>query len=315
MPDKHSYEAAFKHESSLRYWEILKSTARYVLSRTMIRRWRTDRIVLPGSSRILYVDPTENRGRILYMTGGMTQPRLNLFWKTAVASFRPTLIVDVGVNYGECLFSVTYPKNSKVIGIEANPNLLPYIERSKKVHPNRKRINTIYAMASNEDSDKQSFFINKYWSGLSTAALGKGGVSKHYQQHDIPSITLDSILSQYQLDKEKLLFKIDVEGHEEKVIQGMLQSIKNCPNILGFIEFDSKYLAKSDTDAHAFLSFLQEHFDLYVYLNNQDLYHFEQISLEKLQLLFKKKHIHTDIILASPNMTIPEIYSQIIRLD
>lgn len=315
MPHKHSYEAAIRHESSLRYWEILKSTARYVLSRTIIRQWRTDRIVLPDSSRILYVDPTENRGRILYMTGGMTQPRLNLFWKTAVASFRPTLIVDVGVNYGECLFSVTYPKNSKVIGIEANPNLQPYIERSKKIHPNRKKINTVYAMASNEDSEKQSFFINKYWSGLSTAALGKPNGSKHYQQHDIPSITLDSLLSQYPLNKEKLLFKIDVEGHEEKVIQGMLQSIKNCSHMLGFIEFDSKYLAKSDTDAHAFLSLLQEHFNLYVYLNNQELYHFKQISLEKLQLLFKKKHIHTDIILASPGMKIPEIYSQIIRLD
>ncbi|MCY9667773.1 FkbM family methyltransferase [Paenibacillus alginolyticus] len=315
MTHKHTFEAAIKHESSLRYWEILKSTARYVLSRTIIRQWRTDRIVLPGSSRILYVDPTENRGRILYMTGGMTQPRLNLFWKTAVANFRPTLIIDVGVNYGECLFSVTYPKNSKIIGIEANPHLQPFIERSKKIHPNRKKINTVYAMASNEDSDKQSFFINKYWSGLSTAALGKEDVSKAYQQHDVPSITLDSLLSQYPLDKEKLLFKIDVEGHEEKVIQGMLNSIKNCPNILGFIEFDSKYLAKSDTDAHAFLTFLQVHFNLYVYLNNQELYYFEQISLEKLQLLFKKKHIHTDIILASPGVTIPEIYSQIIQLD
>ena len=315
MPHKNSYEAAIKNDSTLRYWEIMKSTARYVLSRTIIRRWRTDRIVLPGSSHILYVDPTENRGRILYMTGGMTQPRLNLFWKTAVASFRPTLIVDVGVNYGECLFSVTYPKNSKVIGIEANPNLQPFIERSKKVHPNRKRINTIYAMASYEDSEKQSFFINKYWSGLSTAALGKPNESKYYQQHDIPSITLDSLLNHYPMDKEKLLFKIDVEGHEEKVIQGMLKSIKSCPYMLGFIEFDSKYLAKSDTDAHAFLSFLQEHFDLYVYLNNQDLYHFEQISLEKLQLLFKKKYIHTDIILATPGVTIPEIYSQITQLD
>ncbi|KRF31791.1 FkbM family methyltransferase [Paenibacillus sp. Soil787] len=315
MTHKHSYEAAIKHAYSLRYWEILKSTARYVLSRTIIRRWRTDRIVLPGSSRILYVDPTENRGRILYMTGGMTQPRLNLFWKTAVATFRPTLIVDIGVNYGECLFSVTYPKNSKVIGIEANLNLQPYIERSKKVHPNRKSIKTVYAMASNKDNEKQSFFINKYWSGLSTAALGKRGLSKHYLQHNIPSITLDSLLSQYPLDKEKLLFKIDVEGHEEKVIQGMLHSIKHCPHILGFIEFDSKYLAKSDTDAHAFLSFLQVHFNLYIYLNNQELYHFEQISLEKLQLLFKKKHIHTDIILASQCVSIPEIYSQIIQLD
>ncbi|MBD0384204.1 FkbM family methyltransferase [Paenibacillus sedimenti] len=315
MTLRQSSEVALKIESSFRYWDILKSTARYVLSRTIIRKWRTDRIVLPGSSRVLYVNPTENRGRILYMTGGMTQPRLNLFWNKAVASFRPSLVVDVGVNYGECLFSVTYPKHCKVIGIEANPNLQTYIERSKKIHPNRKRIQTVYAMASDEEREKRSFYIHEYWSGLSSAALGKSNVPKHYKQHEITSITLDSLLSRHPLEKERLLFKIDVEGHEEKVIKGMLQSIEHCPQMLGFIEFDSKYLAKSDTDADAFLKFLQERFNLFVYLNNQELVQFDQISLEKLQKLFKKQNVHTDIILAKPDVTIPKIYSQLIKLE
>ncbi|MDD9270459.1 hypothetical protein ACFPES_25725 [Paenibacillus sp. GCM10023248] len=95
MTLRQTSEIAMKNESTFRYWDILKSTARYVLSRTMIRKWRTDRIVLPGTSRVIYVNPTENRGRILYMTGGVTQPRLNLFWNQAVATFRPTLVVDV----------------------------------------------------------------------------------------------------------------------------------------------------------------------------------------------------------------------------
>lgn len=315
MTLRQSSEVALKHESSFRYWDILKSTARYVLSRTIIRKWRTDRIVLPGSSRVLYVNPTENRGRILYMTGGMTQPRLNLFWNQAVATFRPSLVVDVGVNYGECLFSVTYPKRCHVIGIEANPNLLPYIERSKKVHPNRKRIQTVYAMASDEEHEEQSFYIHEYWSGLSSASLGKANVPKHYKQHFIASITIDSLLGKHSLHKEKILFKIDVEGHEEKVIKGMLQSIEHCPQMLGFMEYDSKYLAKSGTDANAFLEFLQERFDLYVYLNNQELVRFGQISLGKLQKLFKKQNIHTDIILASRGVIIPKIYSQLTTLE
>lgn len=315
MTLRHATDVTLKNESSFRYWDILKSTARYVLSRTIIKRWRTDRIVLPGSSRILYVNPTENRGRILYMTGGRTQPRLNLFWNTAVASFWPSLVVDVGVNYGECLFSVTYPKRCNVIGIEANPHLQKYIERSKKIHPNRKKIQTIYAMASDEEHEKRSFYVNKYWSGLSSAVLGKTTLPNHYNEHEINSITLDSLLSMYPLENERLLFKIDVEGHEENVLKGMLQTIERCPQMLGFIEFDSKYLAKSDTDADVFLKFLQERFNLYVYFNNQELIQYDQISLEKLQKLFKKKNIHTDIILAKPNVTIPKIYSQLTKLD
>ncbi|MDD9270458.1 FkbM family methyltransferase [Paenibacillus sp. GCM10023248] len=191
----------------------------------------------------------------------------------------------------------------------------PYIERSKTAHPNRSKIQTVYAMASDVDQENQSFYIHEYWSGLSSASLAKADSLKPYTQHYITSITLDSLLSKHALPKERLLFKIDVEGHEEKVMKGMLHSIERCPRMLGFIEFDSKYLAKSGTDADAFLTFLEQRFNVYIYINNQELVRFGRISLTKLQALFKKQNIHTDIILASNDVDIPKIYSQLTLLE
>lgn len=308
-------EAVLKQDASFRYWDIARSTFRYILSRTMIKRWRTDRIVLPGSSHVLFVDPTENRGRVLYMTGGRTQPRLSFFWSTAVAAFEPDFVLDVGVNYGECLFSVSYPKRCRILGIEANPHLQSFIERSRKKHPNRSSIQTVYAMASDEEHEKRSFYIHKYWSGLSSAIRGQSASPDRFREHEIRSVTVDALLSKYPLERSKLLFKIDVEGHEENVLKGMLHTIARCPRMLGFIEFDSKYLSGSGTDVNAFLTFLQERFSIYVYPSNQELVHIRQISMEKLQHLFKKKHIHTDFILASSPALLPKVYSKLTSLE
>lgn len=52
--------------------------------------------------------------------------RLTNFWINAINEYSPDLLIDVGVNYGECIFSTNYPKHTQIYGIEANRDLLKY---------------------------------------------------------------------------------------------------------------------------------------------------------------------------------------------
>jgi FkbM family methyltransferase len=288
-----------------RYLDIMHASCRFLLSRWFIKRWRTEYIHLPPYNHIMYVNPLENRGRILCMLNGLTQPRLNIFWQSAIRDFQPTLVLDVGVNYGECLYSVRYPERCKIIGVEANLNLKPYIERSRKHHPDRERIHLVYAIASDVEQAKQTFYINKYWSGMSAAAIHGQSATNMYQRQSIKAITIDSLLKNRRNLEERILFKMDVEGNEQKVLLGMLQSLKQCQQALGIIEFDSKYLIAAGTEIDEYLRFLQDHFNVYIYMNDSQLLSVSNLTLAALQQCFKKKNIHTDFILASEGAELP----------
>jgi hypothetical protein len=56
---------------------------------------------------------------------------------------RPQVTLDVGVNCGECLFSANYSDQTRSFGVEANPQLIPYIEQSRADHPSRNRMEII----------------------------------------------------------------------------------------------------------------------------------------------------------------------------
>ncbi|MDL4843072.1 FkbM family methyltransferase [Aquibacillus rhizosphaerae] len=243
-------------ESHPKFWKFLIDFGILIKYKTLKIHKIPQKITLP-SARILYVNAKENRGRALLISNGTTQKRLHHFWTHAVKEYRPDLVIDVGVNYGECIFSATYPLESNIIGIEANRNLLKYINRSKDAHPNKAQISIINAIASDKELDENFFYIDKHWSGTSTASY----IPKHSLVEKVPvsSITIDGFL-----DKDKnrsyrsVLFKVDVEGYEAFVLKGMTNLITNSPSLLGFIEFNSEYITKSGYDVEVFLNFLQE---------------------------------------------------------
>ncbi len=274
-----------------------------------------DGIVLPGSSGVLYVDPKENRGKILIWAGGVTQPRLAEFWNKAVQEFKPSLVLDIGVNYGECIFSTQYPEDCAIYGIEANRKLEPFVERSRKAHPNGERIKLVYALASDQDAARSSFYVSKYWSGASSAILSKKAKLKGFEKQDVTSIKVDTLLGQHLLEKERLLFKIDVEGYEPHVLRGMEQVCQRIREMLGFMEFDSHFLQKAGIPVIDYLSYLQQRFIVFVYVTDQKVIHFKRLTLESLQETFKRKAIHTDFILASSIESVRRLDLQIVEAE
>ncbi|WP_456279281.1 FkbM family methyltransferase [Bacillus sp. AK128] len=293
-------KASLRKPIFMKMWEEYPKLWKGLIDLGILAKYKTLNIQkLPNqitlrSSHTLFVNSGENRGRALLISNGVTQKRLETFWDKAVKVYQPKLVIDVGVNYGECLFSTTYPSHTNIIGIEANRDLLGYIEKSKDAHPNKKQITIVHALASDQDHIEKSFYVDTHWSGTSSASYIP--THQHVKKVAVPSITIDTLLSN-NIRQDPILFKVDVEGYEAFVLKGMTNLLNQNSSILGFMEFNSEYLHKIGTDIDQFLLFLNYHFSIFVYKEDDQIVPASLLNLRDLQQLFNSEYIHTDFIL------------------
>lgn len=287
----------------MRLWERYPKSLKYILNIGVFVKYKTlnlnklpNKIKLP-STNILYINPGENRGRALLIHDGVTQTRLTKFWLKAVKSFKPSLVLDIGVNYGECLFLTTYQSSARIYGIEANHNLIPYLEKSRQDHQNRNQIEIIHAFASDQEYEKKSFYVDTNWSGTSSGI--QISAHKMVEKHEVKTITVDSIFKSEHLSQETLLFKIDVEGYEAFVLKGMENLITESKAVLGMIEFDSHYIPKSGVSIEDFLRFLQTYFKVFIFDHDDSLIQINDLTFDQLKSALKTSHIHTDLLLTT----------------
>jgi FkbM family methyltransferase len=282
----------------LRMWENYPRTWKFLIDLGIFLKYKTlniskipNEIVLP-SSHTIFVNSEENRGRALLISNGMTQKRLTNFWSRAVNEYSPDLVMDVGVNYGECIFSTNYPSHTQIYGIEANRDLLKYIHQSREVHPNKAQIKIFNVFAADKEEEK-TFYVDKHWSGTSSAAYRPA--HDMIEQTTVRSVTIDSIVEE-DVTNKNILFKVDVEGFEAFVLKGMTGLIQKSASALGFIEFNNEYMEKAGVDVNDFLQFLQQHFSVYIYYKNE-LVNGSQLTHSDLQKRFGSNYVHTDMIL------------------
>tara|TARA_B100000686_G_scaffold234450_1_gene242197 strand:- start:256 stop:1008 length:753 start_codon:yes stop_codon:yes gene_type:complete len=167
--------------------------------------------------------------------------------------------LDVGVFRG--VYSYLLSKHSlRVVGFEANPIMFKYLERNlTSIIKNLK----LYNLAlSNEHGDaklkiplrKKSFFKfnfeDYYEGGMATIHPENILEGKEINTFSIKKEKLDS----FKFNNKVGFIKIDVEGHEQKVLEGSLKMLENNqPNLL--IEIEKRH-RKLDPDYT--ISFLKE---------------------------------------------------------
>lgn len=274
-------------------WKLLIDLGIFIKYKTLNAKKLPEKIQLPCSNN-LYVNPEENRGRALLIGNGVTQKRLSSFWANAVNQLKPDIVIDVGVNYGECIFSAIYPTHTAIYGIEANSSLLEYINRSKEDHPNKSQIMIINAIASDTDGEDKTFFIDKHWSGTSSATY----IPSHnmIEEVSVKSVKIDSLFAR-EIFMNTVLFKIDVEGYEALVLKGMKKLTINSASVVGFIEFNSGYIERLGIAVDDFLNFIKANFMIYVYREDDSLMDATHLQFRDLQNIFGTAYIHTDMIL------------------
>jgi FkbM family methyltransferase len=281
----------------------LSRSPRFKAFRTDLRLFRSygtrhpQKIRLQGSGNFIFVDPSEPRGQVLIRgLGRGLQPGLRAIWHAAVVELEPTIVLDVGLNYGEFLFAETYQPNARLVGIEANPQLARWISRSVELHPNRKQLEIMYALASDGARDREIFYVNRAWSGGSSAVRHE---NVEVDEVEVPSFPVDSLFRGRSLERDTLLFKIDTEGFEPVVLQGMRETILRCSNMLGIVELDTAHLEPLGVDVDKFLGFLFEHFTVYSVDHRGRATRVNAPTVAELRDICGSSHVVTDLLLAS----------------
>ncbi|QDT52338.1 hypothetical protein Pan44_03470 [Caulifigura coniformis] len=288
---------------------ILRSLRNAIRGRTqrfvVRRRYGVDHpsvVTLPGSPHPIHIDPADSRAwKILVMAPLFGRlARNQTFWRQGCSRLTPSLALDIGLNFGECLFAADYDIRTELHAYEANPRLREYVTRSLAAHPARNQMRLHFGLVSDRPGPAATFYIDQRWSGGSSAIAGlKPEERDRYQPVQVPVLSVDSTLANSAANRPggTLVFKIDVEGYEFRVLEGMQTTLSAPRWSLGLIEFDTALLKKAGESLEGYFAFLQERFEVYAFV--RDCRAIRARTWNELRALFRKPEFHTDLLLAS----------------
>jgi len=224
---------------------------------------------------------------------------LKNIWKRAINELEPQVVIDVGVNYGEFLFAERYPSAERVIGIEANADLAPFLERSRNEHKDKSKIELHYALASNASNEKRQFFVDESSSGRSSVICRD---STTCRELEIRTVAIDDLIADLCIPCETLVFKIDVEGFEPQVLLGMVSTLRKYRNIFGIIEFNEQLIDQAGSDPEQFLRMLAQTFSLWSIPHHAPIQRMKSANLLQLRQYSGTAIAELDIVVASADL-------------
>lgn len=230
------------------------------------------------------VDPLDQRGRELQLSksGQLNEPTYDM-WESLLGEVEWTDIVDVGANYGEMLVRAKFPPSARVVAIEPNPRIYPLLRENLK---NAGVDCDCLQIAVSNRVGMAELSVDLRWSGLSSLEVNKTNPSSEGETTMVPTMTLDDLFAGGDsLENRKFLLKIDVEGHEISVLEGMHRIMAECEDLAALVE-----VLHLDEDAR---SKILEKFDVAVFdLKSRTFRMVEPASLARLDQLFRDDSVY-----------------------
>lgn len=179
----------------------------------------------------LSVDQGDLRARRLHIRSGSLDRPAARIWSELCERVRPTVLLDIGCNYGEISFSRTYEVAREIHLVEANPSLHRHLKRTLDRCGDRRFV--LHRGAASDREEVRRLRVLTRSSGLSTLRDGAPG-----RAVAVRTFRLDERITLRPYDR--LVFKIDVEGHELRVLRGMRGLTSGC-RWLGLCEFNGDH--------------------------------------------------------------------------
>ena len=191
------------------------------------------------------------------------------------------LFLDCGCNYGfYSLYVASLSSENQIISVEASKKTLEELNKNLNLN----NFSNIY-FYNNAISDTDEKIINfneseKDWESSIT--------HQNYNSNEssiVYSIKIDTLVQDYELEKYKIIIKLDIEGNEMRGIHGSLDLIeKSSPLII--IEF-SKYIFSKKDNIEYLKNFL-DRYDYSIYDTNNKKKSLDNILIKLNNL--KKRH-------------------------
>lgn len=207
---------------------LLASTPRL---RGLALRALLDRHLAPGTlclvpfgDHALYIDPRDDKIALKLMRGKCWQRRE---LETALEVLRSAgtlraggMFIDVGANIGAlAVYALKSGVFSKVIAAEPDPHNFAILKRNVALNGFEQRVHAIEAAVSNTNGHLMLARHRKNYGAHSVEGSARINAT---QTITVDAVTLDEVLRQQDVAPEEVaLVKIDVEGHELSVLEGM----------------------------------------------------------------------------------------------
>jgi len=218
-------------------------------------------VSLPDSSHRVHLNPDDHRAYkklVMDSARGRISTPMH-FWRDHVRALSPCLCLDIGANYGECFAFGDYPR-SLCVPVEANPVLLPYLERTRAEHPDAERISIQSCLVGDTDGVESSLFYSPTWTG-GGSAVNSGN---HLKEAKVISRTLDAIVTALPDWRDSpLVMKMDVEGYEGRALAGF-NDLFQREQAVGILEFDTTMLKRAESDPETLFKRLNERFSVFL---------------------------------------------------
>ena len=220
----------------------------------------------------LSLDPRDVAVAIHIALDGIWEEQITKAWMKLVGE-RDT-ILDIGANFG--YFGVlaaqkTSKKKSKVVFFEANPNLIPYINKTLDINWLNEQCSVVNNAISNRSGTVTLNILEDYIGCATLQSIDHLGKYMDSKMHlklgeaiKVPAITIDEYCSKNNI-KTVDLIKMDIEGFEDKAYEGMRKTVAGSPNLKLFIEFTKD----GYENPKQFFKTLKQDFE-YIYLINKD---------------------------------------------
>lgn len=211
---------------------VRRCSSRLLASRRRRHMARAENIVVNRSGLRLRLDPNDHLGQRLFANGGSVNWGLTRLWSNLADEYRPDLILDVGANYGQVAFSRAYHWHPELVLVEANPTLASLLTGTAQLN-GWDRATVLNAAASDTDGLVKLYIPN---TSTGLASIGRPNSREaDYTVADVRTVRLDSAID--VRERTTILAKIDVEGHELRVLDGMRQLMSHSIRFVGVCEF------------------------------------------------------------------------------
>jgi FkbM family methyltransferase len=172
----------------------------------------------------------------------MLAPRLVLdgFWEAWVTLALARYLqpgfhcVDVGANYGyySVIIAAACRRGGRILACEPNPLLAEtYVPGNLALNGFQDRVEICPKVIGNRNSEQVDFVLHH--GDYATSSLERWAYPHRAENIQVPAITLDSALAGWErLD----LVKIDAEGAESLVWEGMQETLKRFPHAAVLVE-------------------------------------------------------------------------------
>ncbi len=190
----------------------------------------------------MYVDTRDVSEAPHLMFNGIREENVTLAFRDL---WRPCMVfIDVGANFGyfPLLAGTNIDKKDVQLHLfEANPDLCPLLEKTMSVNGLTPASTVVNKAAADKPGKLTLRRLKNLWGGSTTIDPRRHASYRPIEdefdaEYEVEAITLDSYAKEAGLKRVDLV-KIDVEGAEESVYNGMKEIIKNNPDLQVLLEF------------------------------------------------------------------------------